>query len=148
MRRYELVWMGSIAAVAGIGLAALLTASFGARSSGAPAALRPSPPATAAATGPALVERAPVRAHVARIHVVRKRHRHARHPVVSAHRARPIAAPAPAKSPVPTRTTADFRPTQTVDSATPAPAPKPVKRVSQPAPKHSAPTGFSFDDSG
>jgi hypothetical protein len=41
---------------------------------------------------------------------------------------------------------ADPQPTQTV--ALPAPAPKPVRQFSKPAPKRSSPGGVSFDDSG
>src|SRR5206468_3876079 len=94
VRRYELVWMGSIAAVAGIGLAALLTASFGARSSGTPPGLRPAAAATAVPAEPAAAKRVPVRVHAARKHAAHRRHMRVRDHAPTAKPARSIPTPA------------------------------------------------------
>ena len=131
-----------MAALVGLVLAALLTASFGARSSSQPAALRTSAPPPAPVATKTTVRRAPERKHP-----VRKQRRHRRHsrhaPAKSAHSTPTLAQ---AQTPVVTQTEpqAVSQPTQTV--ASPAPAPKPVKQLSRP--KRSPPGGTSFDDSG
>lgn len=146
MRRYELFWMGSIAAIAGIGVAALLTASFGARSSGDPASLRPAPVATAVATESAAAKRVPVRIHAAPKHTVHRHHRKVSRQAPSAKPAGSVPTSTHVESAPPTQRVSDSQPTPTV--ASPAPAPTVVKRVSTPAPKHSSSSGASFDDSG
>jgi hypothetical protein len=141
MRR-DLIVMGSIAAIAGIALAALLTASFGARSSGLPATLRPAPAAAPAvsvrtdAAKPAALRRHPSR----KLH----RHRHRRkHPA-----GKPALSVAVAQRPATpqSRPVIQSEPRQTV--ASPAPTPEPVRPLSRPTPKRSSPVGTSFDDSG
>jgi hypothetical protein len=144
MRR-DLIVMGSIAAIAGIALAALLTASFGARSSGPPATLRPTPAAAPAvsarteAAQPAAVRRHPLR--------TRHRQRHRReHPAVKPAHSAPSLTVAQHPATPQSQPVIQSEPTQTVSS--PAPAPAPVKPLSRPAPKRSSPSGASFDDSG
>ena len=138
--------MGSIAALVGLLHAALLTASFGARSSSQPAALRTSAPPPAPVATKTTVARAPERKPHVRKH--RNKHqrqrRHSRHaPAKPAHSTPTLAQ---AQTPVVTQTEpqAVSQPTETV--ASPAPAPKPVKQLSRP--KRSSPGGTSFDDSG
>jgi hypothetical protein len=145
VRRRELVWMGAIAAAVGLALAALLTASFGAKSSGPPAALRPATP-----TPSAVAKKTAAEATVRRRHPARKHRKHHSHP-----RDRRHAAPAKPTHTTPTLAQAErpasqtqpvagSQPTQTV--ASPAPAPEPVRQLSRP--KRSTPGGASFDDSG
>jgi hypothetical protein len=155
MRR-DLVLMGTFAAIAGIGLAAALTAALGVRSSGPPAPLKVAsvPPATTAAKTTVVAPKHTV-AHKAAPH--RKRHTQRRH---RAHRRRaPRVAPAPAptrvvaqapaptqvqQAPVQRQTQPVSRPVTPVSK--PAPAPRPSRPVSTPKPKHTP--GVAFDDSG
>jgi outer membrane biosynthesis protein TonB len=134
MRR-DLITMGAIAAVVGIGLAALLTASFGASSSGPPAALRPA-------------EAAPEKAPAPVAKKVEHKPRTAAHRRRKAHRPKPSPRPAPAPSTVATPTPLPEQTQTTETVATPAPVAAPVKQLSRPAPKRKAPEGATFDDSG
>jgi FtsZ-interacting cell division protein ZipA len=139
--------MGTLAAIAGIALAALLTASFGARSSGPPANLKPAVEAstTKAADPPKAAAKNTLRPHD------RRRHRKPRqHPPAS-----PAQGPtslADAQQP-PTIKQAVQRPQQTTQPqqnlTTPAPAPQPVRPLSRPTrPKKVSSGGGTFDDSG
>ena len=152
MRR-DLVMMGTIAAVVGVGLAAGLTAALGVRSSGTPAPLRTA--ASPAQGTPAVsvrVDRPPAQ-------VARKRDKPRRR------KPRRVATPAPAPSPPPVVAQAapepapapapvEPQPTQQVSTPAPQPAPPPPKPLSRPKPTNSGggggggSPGVSFDDSG
>jgi hypothetical protein len=143
MRR-DLVLECTIAAVAGIGLAAVLTSSLGVRSSGSGDPLN-----SVAQTPAADVADVPAAApsKVAPHQAPRKRHRH--------HSRRParVATPSPPPvvaqaAPVATRKPASARPQRTAAPVQPvsAPAPAPVKPQSRPKPSGGG--GVSFDDSG
>jgi hypothetical protein len=146
MRR-DLVVMGGLAAIAGIALAAMLTASFGARSSGPPALLKPAAealPAKAADPPKAAVSRKP-RPHS------RPRHRQAQHaPVLPAQGTTSLAdaQQPPTIKPAVQQPRPATQPKQQV--TTPAPAPQPVRPLSRPArpKKGGSGSGATFDDSG
>jgi hypothetical protein len=143
MRR-DVVAMGSIAAIAGIALAALLTVAFGARSSGPPAALKPTsvPAAVAAEThAPAKVLRRQADRPRRRVN-----RRHIPAAAASAQSTGPSRAAATPPATAQTQTT-----TQPQTVAAPAPTPAPVRPLSRPKPSKPAggsPGGGSFDDSG
>ena len=148
MRR-DRVMECTIAAIAGIGLAAVLTASLGVRSSGDPTPLR-SEVATAAKPVVMPAEETSKPAKAARKHAARKRHvrRHHRLRV----QVRTAAAPAPSPvvaqtAPVTTETQAPSTPIRT-QAVTPTPAPKPAPVKTPSRPKPSVGGGVSFDDSG
>jgi hypothetical protein len=140
--RRDVIAMGSIAAIAGIALAALLTLAFGARSSGPPADLK-LPGAPAAGTAE------PHSTAAIRRKAERKRHKPRRHAAAAP---APQAAPPPRVADTPTPATTEPRTTtQTQTVASPAPAPQPVRPLSRPKPSKPAggsQDGVSFDDSG
>jgi hypothetical protein len=149
MRR-DLVLMGTFAAIAGVGLAAVLTAALGVRSSGPPAPLKvvSVPPATTAAKTTIVARKPKVvqkRAH--------KRHKPKQHRVHRRHVRKVAPAPAPtqvvAQAPAPTPVQAPVQ-RQTQPVSRPAPAPRPSRPVSTPKPKPSGggSSGVAFDDSG
>jgi hypothetical protein len=147
--RKDLVLMGTIAAIAGIGLAAVLTASLGVRSSGPPAPLRSAAPAKAAE--PPLIAASEAPKTAPRKHVRKRVKRRIRHVRPTAPAPQPaIAQTAPVTRPAP----APVRPQRTQPVSAPAPAPAPVSKpapapVKQPSsPKRTGSPGVSFDDSG
>jgi hypothetical protein len=141
MRR-DLVLMGTFAAIAGIGLAAALTAALGVRSSGPPAPLKAAavaPPATAT------VAETPVASKAKVVH--EKRHRSHRRNLRKAAPAAPSRTPVVAQAPVRIQAPVREQP-QTVSA--PAPAPRPAQPLSRPKTNGSGggTPGVSFDDSG
>lgn len=147
--RRDLVLMGTFAAIAGIGLAAALTAALGVRSSGPPAPLK----AAAAPAVTATIAEAPVASKTKIVHRRAHKPRHRRH-----RRHIRQAAPAPppqvvAQAPVRTRVQAPVQQPQPVSAPAPAPAPRP-QPLSRPKPKPTGggsgggTPGVSFDDSG
>ena len=156
MRR-DLIVMGTIAAVVGLALALLLTASFGARSSGPPAALKRADgtPSAAVAEVAAKHEAATLARRRAERRKLRRQHRRARARRAASRPAVPVVAQSrPATT---TQSESGFSPqesrqTQTVTSPSPSPSPKPqpVQRQSHPKPAGSGGggPGGSFDDSG
>jgi hypothetical protein len=130
----------TIATVAGIGLAAGLTASLGVRSAGPPTPLKTE--ASTVAGKPVIAPAEVPRKHAVRKRTARKHHR----------RARRAHAPAPPPSPprvvaqapsVVTPSPAPARPIRIQPVSAPAPKPAP-----KPAPSRPKPSGVSFDDSG
>jgi hypothetical protein len=156
MRR-DRVMECTIAAIAGVGLAAVLIAALGVRSAGESTPLRSQQVATAAdpATLPAAeTSEAAKKARAARKHAQRKRHAGGHH-----RRRAPIkTAPAPRPrlvaetAPVTTESQPPSTPIRT-QSVTPAPAPKPAPVRTPSPPKRTGSGGgggggVSFDDSG
>lgn len=139
--------MGTLAAIAGIALAAMLTASFGARSSGPPADLKP---AAVASTTPTTKAADPPKAAAKSSSRPRKRRRH--HQRQQSPPAQGATSLADAQRP-PTIKQAVQRPQQTTSPQqhliTSAPAPQPVRTLSRPTrPKKVSSGGGTFDDSG
>jgi hypothetical protein len=138
----------TIATIAGIGLAAGLTASLGVRSSGPPTPLK----AEKSAAKPVIAAAEVPRKQAARKRPARKHHR--RH-----HRRAQAHAPAPPSSPprivaqapsVVTPSPARARPIriQPVSAPAPKPVPKPAPKPAPAKPSPPKPSGVSFDDSG
>lgn len=137
----------TIATVAGIGLAAGLTASLGVRSSGPPEPLRAE--ASAAAEKPVIASSEVPRARTVRKRAARPHRRRAHAPAP--------APPPPSRAPVVAQTAPVVRPTpaparpiriQPVSAPAPRPAPKPAPARPPSSPKPTGPKGISFDDSG
>jgi hypothetical protein len=148
MKRRDRVMECTIAAIAGIGIAAILTASLGVRSSGNST---PHKPEVATATSPSTVAdvRPSKAARPASKHPVRKRHvrRHHRRTHVVTAPAAPVVAQA---APVETRAPIHAAPIRT-QSVAPPPAPAPAPQPAPKAPSRPKPSGgggVSFDDSG
>jgi FtsZ-interacting cell division protein ZipA len=141
MRR-DLLVMSTIAAVAGIGLAALLTASFGSHSAGSPAALKPVVKNVADAPTPRSA------AKTRRLH---RRHAHRRHANPSPRIAPPAPAPATTVAEAPYQSTTQsqqaIQDSQPVYTPPPQPAPV-VKQLSRPTRPKNSGGGGTFDDSG
>jgi hypothetical protein len=146
LMRRDLVVMGTLAAIAGIALAALLTASFGASSSGPPAtlkpavkALKPEAPSLAKATAARKAARAQRRR---RVHRARQST-----PAAPVQTGASVAQTQPSTT-TPTQQQTTTQPQQQV--TTPAPNPQPVRPLSRPTqPKRgSSDGGGTFDDSG
>jgi hypothetical protein len=155
MRR-DLVMECTIAAIAGVGLAAVLIASLGIRSAGEPTPLR-SQVATAAdpATLPAAeTSKAAKKARVARKHAQRKRHAGRHHRRRAPIRTAPSPPPKVVAETAPLRT--ESQPPSTpirTQSVSPAPAAKPAPVRAPSPPKRTGSGGgggggVSFDDSG
>jgi outer membrane biosynthesis protein TonB len=140
----------TIATVAGIGLAAVLIASLGVRSSGPATPLRAE--VSAAAEKPVIAA-----SEVPRQQAVRKRPARVHHRRRARAQAPPAPAPAPAPvvaqaPPVSRPSPAPPRPVRIQPVSAPAPAPRPAPKpapVKAPSrPKPSGGKGISFDDSG
>ncbi len=143
--RPDLIAMGTIAALTGIALAALLTVSFGARSSGPPAALRPAQVPRPAETTKTQAAATPL---VKRNRAPEKtRHKRRRQLRASAPAPSPPVAPVAAEpKPVTTPQTTPS-PQRTQPVVAPAPDPQPVRPLGRPKSGGSG-GGGSFDDSG
>jgi hypothetical protein len=153
MKRRDRVMECTIAAIAGIGIAAILTASLGVRSSKDSTPLK-SEAATAAkqsTVADVRPSKAARPADPARKRQVHRHHRRRTH-VISA----PAPPPAPVvaeAAPVKSHAPAHSAPIRTVSVAprpapAPAPAPKPAPTKPPSRPKSSGGGGVSFDDSG
>jgi hypothetical protein len=158
MRR-DLALIGTIAAIAGVFVAAGLTASLGVRSSGPPAPLR----SAAGAPGARPVQTPVIAASEVPNQRIQKRVKSHRRPVLAA---APVAPqPVVADTTTPAQGSAHVTPehTQQTPPPAPAPAPKPApapapapvkapaKAPSKPKPTNSGGSrspGVSFDDSG
>jgi len=153
MKRRDRVMECTIAAIAGIGIAAILTASLGIRSSGESTPLKSE--AATVANQSTIADVRPGKAkQAAPRHPVRKRHvrsHHRRRTHVVTAPAAPARAPVVAQAaPVVTHTPVRSTPTPYVAPrpapvSKPAPAPKPAPAK---APSRPKPSGVSFDDSG
>jgi hypothetical protein len=153
--RPDLIAMGTAAAIVGLALAVLLTASFGARSSGPPAALKAGVATPSAPAAKAAAQRQ--EAAVAVLHrraERKKRDRRRRQARARRQASAPPVSPVVAESqPL---TTTQSRPTiqpqtqQTRPVASPAPRPQRVQPLSKPKPGGSGggKAGGAFDDSG
>jgi outer membrane biosynthesis protein TonB len=136
----------TIVTIAGIGLAAILTAALGVRSSGPPTPLRAEVstaaqhPVIAAAEVPRkqrVVKRAVRRHH--------RRHVHVSTPAPAPPAPAPVVAQAP---PVPAPSPAPAPPVRVEPVSAPAPAPAPKPPPPKPRPKRTGAKGISFDHSG
>ena len=147
-QRRDRVMECTIAAIAGIGIAAILTASLGVRSSGPSTRLKSEAataanPSTVADVRPSKAKRVAPK-HPVRKHHVRRHHGRRTHAVSAPAAPRasaPIVAQATPVRSQPARSTPIH--TETI-APQPAPAPRPAP-APKPAPK---PSGVSFDDSG
>jgi FtsZ-interacting cell division protein ZipA len=146
----EFVVMGLLAAICGIFLALLLSAEFGARSTGGEAALR-----TSKTPAPDLAKLRQTAVRSTSAHR-RKAHRRAHHAKRAQPRATRTAPQAVAQVQTPASQTNGYTqsgqgqasPVQQLSApSNPAPSPAPVKKQA-PRPKPSTGGGTSFDDSG
>jgi hypothetical protein len=143
MRRDRIIEF-TIVTIAGIGLAAILTAALGVRSSGPPTPLRAE--VSTAAQHPVIAAAEVPRKQRVVKRAVRRHHR--RHVHVSAPAPAPPAPVVAQAPPVPTPSPASPSPVRVEPVSAPAPAPAPKPPPPKPRPKRTGAKGISFDDSG